>query len=94
MNFEDFEGSLKHDIAPANITKELEAMWYAGKNLWDQSHDIAQDIHTTNGSWIHAYLHREEGDTGNAGYWYRKAGKTFPAYSLTQEWEVIVKALL
>jgi hypothetical protein len=72
----------------------LLALWHDGSGHWEKSHEIAQDIHTKEGSWIHAYLHRKEGDLGNAGYWYHKAGKPVPHVSLEQEWEDIVKSLL
>jgi hypothetical protein len=58
------------------------------------AHNIAQEIADPKGSWIHAYLHRKEGDIGNAGYWYRRAGQQMPQYSLEKEWEEIVQALL
>jgi hypothetical protein len=72
----------------------LLALWHDAKDDWDASHNIAQDIHSNDGSWIHAYLHRKEGDAGNAGYWYRKAGKPYPSASLEKEWESIVSVLL
>ena len=94
MNIEDFKQSLEADNMPPDLSLPVQAMWFAGKNQWEQSHDIAQDLHTVTGSWIHAYLHRVEGDAGNAGYWYRKAGKTYPIESLAEEWETIVRTLL
>ena len=94
MNFADFKSSLDSDNAPEGLSPLLLALWYDGKNDWERSHDIAQDIHTNDGSWIHAYLHRKEGDPGNAAYWYRKAGKLVPTVSLEKEWEEIVKVLL
>jgi len=94
MNFTDFKSSLDSDNAPEGLSPVLLALWYDGKNDWERSHDIAQDIHTNDGSWIHAYLHRKEGDPGNAAYWYRKAGKQVPTVSLEKEWEDIVKVLL
>ncbi|WP_036385434.1 hypothetical protein [Muricauda sp. MAR_2010_75] len=72
----------------------LQALWYDAKGDWEASHDIAQDIHTTMGSWIHAYLHRKEGDKWNAGYWYRQAGKPFPEYSLEEELQVLVNSIV
>jgi phage major head subunit gpT-like protein len=94
MTFEAFTSSLTEPQPPASLPKTLQALWYDGKNAWDTAHDIAQDIGSPDGSWIHAYLHRKEGDTGNAGYWYRRAGKPMPSVSLQREWEQIVRELL
>jgi hypothetical protein len=94
MTFDDFKASLKKDTPPQGLSPLLKALWYDGKNDWDNSHNIAQDIHSNEGSWIHAYLHRKEGDSGNAAYWYRKAGRPVPAISLENEWETIVKSLI
>ena len=69
-------------------------MWYDGKGDWGKAHDIAQDIRTAEGSWIHAYLHRKEGDAGNAAYWYHRANQPVCKTSLEEEWETIVKTLL
>jgi hypothetical protein len=94
MDYSQFTASLKTDQPPAGISKVLEALWYAGKSDWAKAHTIAQEIESNEGYWVHAYLHRQEGDTGNAGYWYRRAGKPVPSYSLEQEWDEIVTALL
>ena len=94
MNLEEFKKSLSSSKPPENIASHLKALWYAGKDDWESSHNIAQDIHDKNGSWIHAYLHRVEGDTFNANYWYNKAGRRMPGYSYQQEWEEISLALM
>lgn len=94
MTFTEFEASLKQTEPPAQLSGVLKAMWYDGKNDWTASHDIAQEIHSSDGSWVHAYLHRKEGDSGNAAYWYSKAGKPFCNRSLAEEWEQLVKAFL
>ena len=94
MDFETFKAGLAESAPPAALKPHLKALWYDGKQDWEMSHNIAQDISDDNGSWIHAYLHRKEGDAGNAGYWYRKARKPFPQESLDKEWEALVKALL
>jgi hypothetical protein len=94
MNLSQFTATLKGDAPPAGSTKVLEALWYAGKNDWTAAHTIAQDIESKDGYWVHAYLHRQEGDHGNANYWYRRAGKVMPSNSLEKEWEEIVSALL
>ena len=94
MTIEDFNLSLKQPHPPQGLPKLLEALWYAGKNDWENAHNIAQDISSAEGSWVHAYLHRREGDEGNAAYWYRRAGKPMPGISLQEEWEQIAIALL
>ena len=60
---------------PPNLSEEALALWYSKKGDWHRAHNIAQDIHTPLGSWIHALLHVEEGDQWNADYWFSKAGK-------------------
>ena len=72
----------------------MRALWYDGKDDWETAHNIAQDIHSEDGSWIHAYLHRKEGDNGNASYWYRRAGKQMPRLTLSEEWDNIAEELL
>jgi hypothetical protein len=94
MTKEQFKGTLGAASPPAGITISLAALWYAGKGDWEQAHAIAQDVPTHEGSWVHAYLHRVEGDQWNADYWYHRAGKTMPSVDLEQEWEDIVKVLL
>jgi hypothetical protein len=94
MNLSQFTATLKTETPPAGIPKVLEALWWAGKNDWAKAHTIAQDIESKDGYWVHAYLHRQEGDPGNANYWYRRAHEDMPSYSLEKEWEDIVTALL
>ena len=89
MKFEEFKASMSRDQPPAGIPSPLVALWYAGKGDWERAHNIAQDIPGREGSWVHAYLHRVEGDLGNANYWYNRAGRTMPAVTLEQEWEEI-----
>ncbi len=70
MKIEDFLASVESGgEPPAELDDRLQALWYAEKGEWKTSHTIAQGIDTADGSWIHAYLHRVEGDLGNAGYW-------------------------
>jgi hypothetical protein len=79
---------------PETLKDPLRALWWDGQGDWDRAHEIAQDIEDAEGSWVHAYLHRKEGDTGNAGYWYRRAGRRPAAGSLETEWGEIVETLL
>lgn len=94
MHYDEFISSLSADAPPENLSQMLKALWYDGKNDWEGSHNIAQDIQDRNGSWVHAYLHRKEGDISNARYWYSMAGRSLPAVSLQQEWESLVKEFL
>lgn len=94
MTFAEFKHSLQQSAPPPFLSAVLEAMWWDGKGDWEKSHDIAQEIHSTAGSRVHAYLHRKEGDPGNAGYWYARAGKKMSAVSLEAEWEQITTDLL
>ncbi len=89
-----FQESLSQSSPPPGISEHLRSLWYDAKGDWEKSHEIIQDIEDANAAWIHAYLHRKEGDTWNADYWYRRAKKTRPAISLEEEWLVIVKAML
>ena len=94
MEFETFTSSLVDNRPPTAVSAYVQALWYDAHGDWDKAHNIIQDLPDAKASWIHAYLHRKEGDTGNARYWYSKAGKPFPQTSLQQEWEDMVKALL
>ena len=76
MKVEQLAASAKRDTEPpSGISDEVRALWYLKKGEWEQSHNIAQDIHTPMGSWIHALIHVIEGDQGNANYWFSMAGK-------------------
>ena len=75
MNLSSFKESLLQSDPPQNATVYLKALWYDAKGQWDQSHKLIQDVDDVNAYRIHAYLHPKEGDTGNADYWYRLAGK-------------------
>jgi hypothetical protein len=94
MMLADFKGTLSDPDPPSGLSAALVALWYDARGDWDAAHRIAQDIEDTTGAWIHAYLHRKEGDTGNAGYWYRRAGKPMASTSLEAEWNAIAAALL
>lgn len=81
---------------PAAVGAIGECLWYARAGKWDKAHDLCQNLPGKAGSWIHAWLHREEGDLGNADYWYSRAGKTMPNNntSLEDEWLAIAEELL
>jgi hypothetical protein len=82
------------NAAPApDLAPPLQALWWAAKGDWNKAHQIAQDDESADAAWVHAYLHRVEGDLGNAGYWYRRAGKPAAEDSVEAEWARIVSAL-
>ena len=94
MNLQEFKDSLNNDTPPAGVDLALQALWYEAKGNWDTAHNIAQEKDDKIGAWVHAYLHRREGDNWNADYWYRRAGKTMPNQTLDEEWANIVETLL
>ena len=91
MTIDEFKTSNK---VPPGISVYLQSLWYDSKGDWDKSHTIIQAMEDKNAAWIHAYLHRKEGDMWNADYWYNRAGKKRPPVSLEQEWENLVKVFL
>ena len=94
MQFEQFKSSLNGAAPPAGISGAAQALWWQAKGDWHQAHRCCQDSPDATGAWAHAYLHRVEGDLGNAGYWYRRASKPVATGPLETEWDAIVSALL
>ena len=94
MQLNEFMQSIKKNTPPEGLSESLKAMWYARKENWDKAHNIAQSISTELGSWIHAYLHRVEGDLSNADYWYKRAGKLPHSGSTEAEADDIVNSIL
>ena len=94
MTLAEFKATLAGQEPPVGLRAPLTALWYDAHGDWEAAHRVAQDIEGPDGAWIHAYLHRKEGDAGNAAYWYRRAGKPAAVTSLESEWNEIVTALL
>jgi hypothetical protein len=94
MDLAAFRASLSADEPPANVSQALRALWLDARGNWDRAHDAAQADEGGTGDWVHAYLHRKEGDAGNAAYWYRRARKPICHASLDEEWAAIAEALL
>jgi hypothetical protein len=90
----DFKASLSGAAPAPGLNAPLAGLWWAAKGQWDAAHKIVQDEPSADAAWVHAYLHRVEGDLGNAGYWYRQAGQPVAKDSLDTEWERIASALL
>jgi len=94
MTLTDFKNVLNEAAPPDSLAPLLEALWYDAQGDWDAAHQIAQKEAAGNGAWVHAYLHRKEGDLGNASFWYARAGKKMPDSTLDEEWETIANQLL
>jgi len=93
VTLEEFRKTLKHSEPPA-VSVLLVSLWHDARGDWGKSHELAQNVNTVDGSWVHAYLHRKEGDQFNAQYWYNRANQKMPDYTLNEEWDKIVEALV
>lgn len=94
ITLSDFRRSLADQDPPGGLGAPLAALWWAAKGEWDKAHAIAQDDDSADAAWVHAYLHRVEGDLGNARYWYARARRAPAVGPLEAEWEAIGTALL
>ena len=94
MDLKAFRSTLADNSPPPELSPALSALWHEAKDDWQRAHNIVQEEADRNSAWVHAYLHRKEGDLDNAGYWYRRARQPIADQSLSQEWEAIVSALL
>jgi len=94
MTLAQFRDSLSSAEPSSKLTPALAGLWWDAKGDWTRAHETAQQDEGPEGSWVHAYLHRKEGDISNAGYWYGRAGQPPAHGSSEQEWEEITRALL
>jgi len=94
MNLAEFQLSQDRPTPPSDLSLALQSLWFDAKGDWSRAHELAQEDGSSAGDWVHAYLHRKEGDPSNARYWYVRAGKPVCSGSLEEEWAAISKALL
>lgn len=95
MDIDGFRASLAVREPPPGCGLALQALWWDAKGDWDRAHECAQSNEAgPDAAWVHAYLHRREGDPGNAAYWYRRAGRPVAAGELDAEWAAIAASLL
>ncbi|EDN66673.1 conserved hypothetical protein [Beggiatoa sp. PS] len=94
MTLEEFQTSLSQNLPPNGISTALQALWQDANGQWNIAHQLAQSVSDSTGAWVHAYLHRKEGDLSNAAYWYSRASKTMPNITLEEEWALIAQALI
>jgi len=93
MTADSFKRATREAAPPGELSPALQGLWWAAKGDWNRAHVLVQDDPSREAAWVHAYLHRVEGDLGNAGYWYRRAGRAAATDPLEAEWEAIVGAL-
>jgi hypothetical protein len=94
LDLSTFKASLSAPAPPQEALVYLQSLWHEAKGDWDRAHVLIQDLPDKDAAWIHAYLHRKEGDTWNADYWYSRAGRKRPDASLQEEWDNIAEALI
>lgn len=94
MTVEEFRATLAADTPPSDLPNALRALWRAARGEWDAAHALAQSAPDADGAWVHAHLHRIEGDLSNAAFWYRRAGKPVCDAGIDDEWAKIAAALL
>jgi hypothetical protein len=94
MTIKSFKESLALDAPDAQLSTILKSLWYDAKGDWKTAHDLVDQLAGLDAAWVHAYLHRKEGDSWNADYWYARAKKTRPMYSLEDEWANLVDHFL
>jgi hypothetical protein len=94
MTLQEFRETLQRDDPPPGVSVALAALWWDAKRDWKRAHETVADDEGPAAAWVHAYLHRKEGDASNAGYWYSRADRTPSQLSLQEEWAEITKELL
>ncbi len=94
MTLEEFQASLLRDEPPKQLSVALTSLWWDAKGDWKQAHEVVGQDEGPVAAWVHAYLHRKEGDLSNARYWYKRADKAPAASPLEREWREIAESLL
>ena len=94
MTYDEFILTIENNELPSNLPLYMQALWWDAKNNWQKAHSLIDSLDDNNSCWVHAYLHRKEGDIGNADYWYRRARKQRPSVSLQDEWKTLTIDLL
>ena len=90
----EFKRSISVAGPPPGLSIPLQGLWYAAKGGWDKAHRTVQDDSSRESAWVHAHLHKQEGDHSNAGYWYAKSPKNTSGLTPEAEWEEIARTLL
>ena len=94
MTVGEFEASISFARPPEGLTIPLAALWWDAKGDWSTAHALVDELETTEGMAVHAYLHRKEGEAWNADYWYARSGRAYHRAELADEWKALVEGLL
>lgn len=95
MSFEEFRRAVSGRAGlPEGLPPAVQALWHDARGDWATAHACAQEDPGRAGAWVHAYLHRKEGDVSNAAYWYQRANRPAAGGPAADEWAVIARALL
>ncbi|WKN43804.1 hypothetical protein [Tunicatimonas pelagia] len=94
MDIEEYKASLHQPKPSPDLNRPLQALWYAAKGNWHKAHELVQDEPDADSAWVHAYLHRVEGDKFNAAYWYNRASRPISSETFNKEWEKIAFNLI
>ena len=94
QSLKEFEASLLESVPPEGLSDPLKALWLDAKGDWERAHACVESLNNQKAAWVHAYLHRKDGDLSNASYWYARAGRSVYSGSLTAEWERIAEILI
>ena len=94
VDYDQFRATLSESAPPDGLPPLLAALWWDAMGDWERAHQIAQDVDSKDAAWVHAYLHRKQGDASNAAYWYGQAHQVVSKLPLDAEWEEITSALL
>jgi hypothetical protein len=94
VTYDEFIPTIENSEPPPSLPLFMQSLWWDAKGDWHKAHSLIDSLDDRNSCWVHAYLHREEGDISNANYWYRRAGKQNPGVNLQDEWNAISMELL
>lgn len=94
MTLEEFRRAIDEGVPPDDLGPALLGLWHQARGAWETAHETVQADDGADAAWVHAHLHRVEGDEMNAGYWFRRAGKPHTRGDLDAEWAAMAEELL
>jgi hypothetical protein len=94
VNASEFKSSLAQNEPPSSLEAPLRALWWDARGDWERAHAEVDELETRSGMMVHAYLHRKQGEAGNAAYWYHRTGQPSKESSFADEWAALLAELL